>query len=64
MGGSIMSLFEIFYYLLLAMIAMVKTLLNRHTQQPRDNAVLPSNIKTFTPQNMELLFHRISNEHI
>lgn len=64
MGGSIMSLFEIFYHLLLVMIAMVKTLLNQHIQQPRDNVVLPSNIKTFSPHNTELLFHRMRHEHI
>ena len=64
MGGSVMSLFEIFYHLLLVMIAMIKTLLNRHTQQPRDNVVLPSNIKTFTPHNKELLFHRMGHENI
>jgi hypothetical protein len=64
MGGSIMSLFEIFYHLLLVMIAMIKTLLNRHIQQPQDNVVLPSNIKTFTPHNMELLFHRMRHENI
>jgi uncharacterized membrane protein len=64
MGGSIMSIFEIFYHLLLVMIAMVKTLLNQHTQQPRDNVVLPSNIKTFTPHHMELLFHRMRHDNI
>jgi hypothetical protein len=64
MGGSIMSIFEIFYRLLLLMIAMVKTLLNPHIQQPRDNVVLPLNIKTFTPNHMELLFHRMRHENI
>jgi len=64
MGGSIMSLFEIFYHLLLVIIAMVKTLLNRQIQQPRGNVILPSNIKTFTPHNMELMFHRMGHENI
>jgi len=63
MGGSVMSLFEIFYRLLLVMIAMIKTLMNRHIQQPHDNIVMPSNIKTFTPHNMEL-FHRMRHENI
>ena len=64
MGGSVMSIFEIFYRLFLLIIAMVKTVANQRIHQPHDNVVLPSNIKTFNPQPIEFLFHRMRHENI
>jgi hypothetical protein len=58
MGGSVISVFEIFYRLFLVMITMAKTLLRLRMQQPRENVVLPWNIRTFAPYQADVLFHR------
>jgi hypothetical protein len=64
MGGSIISIFEIFYRLCLIVIAMAKTLLSQQIQKPRDNVVQPGNVKKFTPQHTDLFFHRMRHQYI
>jgi hypothetical protein len=56
MGGSVISIFEIIYRLFHLVVATAKTLLRQCKQQPRENAVIPLNIKTLTPYRAELLY--------
>ncbi|XP_033606268.1 sodium channel protein Nach isoform X3 [Cryptotermes secundus] len=64
MGGSIISIFEIIYRIFLLVIATTKTLLRRCKQKPRENIVVPWNIKALPPHHAELLFPGIRHKNI
>jgi hypothetical protein len=59
MGGSIISIFEIFYWLFLVVIATAKMLMRLRVQQPRENVVLPWSNKALTPHHTDLFFPRM-----
>jgi hypothetical protein len=64
MGGSIISIFEVFYRLLLMAIATFKMLLRLRVKQPRENVVRPWSNKAFAPHHTDIFFPKTRHKNI